>query len=788
MADEKRSKKIHYNPQLGYLETVFDHNYDFLREIANYEVVEGGIELDIVTNGEKNIRAKITLLAQESMRFQMFPDGDDVFENSIIDPESITDKFDVQENKDNVEISNGKLKIVLQKLPWEMSLYYQGKLLCREQIKDSNVDNMQKYLPTGFDLNHDGEIEKVYTRMTIFSDEYFYGFGEKYTGFNKRGQKIINWQEDALCTNSRKSYKNIPFFMSSRGYGILLNTFSKSVFDMGQTSEVAYSMEVEDKYLDYIFIPALNSKGVLQRYTEFTGRSQMPPKWSFGLWVSRCSYRTQEEVESIARQMREHGIPSDVIHIDGWMRKTSGGDWVWDKERFPNPEEMIENLADIGFKLSLWIWPYIPVGCDRYEEAKDKDFLVKDSEGNVVQFLPTATTDRKVAAFDFTNPDLQKWYKKLVQNVVKDGVGAVKTDFSEALPENAVYWDGSNGLQGHNKFTLLYNKTVYEAVKEIKEKQGERPVLWARSGYAGSQNYPVHWAGDSSTHLNNLACILRSGLSIGLSGVSFWAHDIGGFYNTDHEGYEIPPSDEEYIRSAQFGLLSPFSRFHGKTPREPWHFGEKVEEIFTTFDNLRYKLLPYYYSTAYETTQNGIPMIRPMFMEFEDDPTTYNLDLQYMLGESFLIVPVFDQEKIKVYLPIGKWLDYWSGEVIEGGRWLEPEKSLDKIPVFIRENSIIPILGEKEDYISEDHFTSLEAIVTLRNYCKFEYKEDDREGSIEVTVQGNYLDIKTKLPLERIDIYLLEDVDIRKVYFNGIEMECSIFTKRSNRIEINIAK
>ena len=285
------------------------------------------------------------------------------------------------------------------------------------------------------------------------------------------------------------------------------------------------------------------------------------------------------------------------------------------------------------------------------------------------------------------NPEFCEYIKGRVKRLMKMGVGVIKTDFSEELPEDAVFYDGTTGLESHNKYCLLYAKTIYEASREAKEEMGEKALLWGRSGFAGSQNYPANWAGDSSAAKNNLNALLNGGLNIGLSGVSFWGFDIGGFYNCDYTGKRVIPDDDAYIRSVQMGLMSPLSRSHGQaTPREPWVYSEEAQDAFLKINKLRYRLLPYIYSIAWETHFTGLPMMRPMMLAFQDDFTTKDINTQYMLGDTILTAPYFDQKVHRVYLPEGSWIDWYTRERIRGGKWIICEKKIDKIPLFIREN------------------------------------------------------------------------------------------------------
>lgn len=759
----EKKVEVTYNPQLGYLKTVFSHNFDFLTEIRDYQHDGACLELTVGTYQKNTAKVRIDFLTGEAFRFRMYPhEKTDVYENAVFPLEGKA-PAQLKDEGDFLSVSAGRVTLRLQKRPWELSVLLDGKPLTKENVCDSNVDNMCKYLPIGFDCDEKGNVIKVRETMYLYSDETFYGFGEKFTGFNKRGQVIHCHQSDALSTNSERSYKNIPYFMSSRGYSVLLNTYTENLFDMGVGSGVSYGMEVEDTMLDYIMFCNRDYKGLISDYTALTGRSPMIPKWAFGLWMSKCSYRTQEEVETVARTLREKKIPVDVIHIDGWQSRAASGLWEWDRERFPDPKEMIETLKGMNIHLSLWMWPYVPVGVPGYYEALKKGFLVMNRQGVPATFHAAATQDNYVAALDFTNPEMVAWYRGLVQNVVKEGVGVIKTDFSEAVPLDAVYHDGSNGLQGHNKLPLLYAKTIYEACRDIKLPNGERPMLWGRSGYAGSQNYPGNWAGDSSTHENNLAYILQGGLSIGISAVPFWGHDIGGFYNTDSDGYECPPTENQYIRSAQFGLLSPLSRCHGKTPREPWNFSEKAQEIFGAYDRLRYRLAPYLYSTAYEAHNTGVPILRPLLLEYPDDITARTVGLEYMLGSSLLVAPVFDQDDFRIYLPEGKWTCLHTGAVQDGGRWVKQEVTLENIPVYLRENSAVPLQSEDVQFLTEEVFQGLTLLLNANTSFEQTFWDDGAEYSVRASVSGQVLTLETAMPLQAVAAWLPPEVNAAQI-------------------------
>ena len=427
----------------------------------------------------------------------------------------------------------------------------------------------------------------------------------------------------------------------------------------------------------------------------------MPPKWSFGVWMSRCMYKSRTEVETIAKKLRILNIPCDVIHIDPlWLkgREKSGidscHDLVFDTKKFPEPEKMVTNLKKMGFKLSLWENPYVLKGTKIYEEGVKKHYfpISLTDKNKPAQIEPPNKPKIFTTLIDFTNPDAVKWYQEKHRKLLNIGVAVFKTDYGEWCPINARFYNGMIGKDMHNLYPVLYNKTVFDIIKKVCGKG----IVWARSAYAGSQMYPVHWSGDTLAKYEVMAQVLRSGLSIGLSGIPFWSHDIGGFIGK--------PSQELYIRWTQFGMFCSHSRFHGTTPREPWEYGKKSIDICKKYILLRYRLIPYIYSYAYIANKTGIPIVRAMVLEFQDDHNTYDKDLQYMFGRELLVAPIFNETNIRnIYLPAGKWLDYWDKKEYTGPINIRYYAPLDRLPLFIRENSIIPYCPQM-NYIGEKPF------------------------------------------------------------------------------------
>lgn len=760
--DKRKRMKTSYNPQLGYLKTTFDGSIDFLTDYISYHVEKKVIVMNVRTYLKKVATVYIQVISEDSYRLQMFQEGNtDIFMNSVINPIDSRDAI-ILDEEDKLIVSFGTLKIIINKYPWQILVYKNEKIVLKEQISDSNVDNMCKYPQIGFEYSSDGEVIAVNETMNLHSDEQFYGFGEQFTQFNKRGEKINCWQSDALCTNSEESYKNHPFFMSSRGYGILVNSYTKMSFDMGRTSAVSYQMKVQDCYLDYIVYLGEDYKAVLKNYLQSIGPIPQIPRWAFGLWMSKCTYSSQKEVEDvIARAEKEH-VKIDVVHIDEWQQKDLTGAWVWDDEAFPRPQEMIDEMKKKGIRVSLWMYPYITEESPMFDDLEEKGFLVKDiNTGRAIKFSPMATVSYKVGCFDFTNPACVEWYSDRAEKIFKMGIDVLKTDFSEAIPDTASYFDGSNGLQGHNKIPLLYAKTIYEAMKRVKDEVDELPMLWGRSGYSGSHMYPAAWAGDSSSTLNNHACILRGGLSLGLSGIAYWGFDLGGFYNTDEEGYECVPTDEEYLRSIAFGFFSPLSRCHGKTPREPWNFSDRVQQIFHKFNDIRHELIPYLYSASIESAKTYVPMMRALLLEYPNDRVAQHIDLQYMLGAELLVAPVFDQQKFSVYLPEGIWYDFFTGRSYVGSRFMDYQTSLDSIPVFQRDNSVI----------AKDISGRLNATIAMSGEVKSVFYDEDGCYNITAIVEERALIIISEKEFDEYRIITALDIKEANVNGKSIELE-----------------
>lgn len=607
---------------------------------------------------------------------------------TVIDIEHSLETCAIRATKESDEAINlitESLHITIHKSPYQMTVRDNtGTILLEEQPFDTDPLGRRQMKPFGFSVDKEGQIIGSNLCFSLPHDEHFYGFGESFTSFDKRGLSVDIWNTDALGVRNDESYKNIPFFISNRGYGFYLNHAAASRFQMGSVSNASWQVHARGQGIEYLIIPDKSASEIISSFTSFSGRSPLPPVWSFGLWVSNGFYNAdRDSMLEASVTLRKLGIPTDVLHFDCyWLNDNRWCDLEWNTDRFPDPQQMLQQLSEDGFHSSLWINPYISVQSPMYEEGKEKGFFLKDPSGNIIIRDVWHSLEPECAFIDFTSDVEVRWYKEKLSRLIDMGVSALKTDFGEDIPEDAVFSDSSTGREMHNLYSLHYNRTVFEL---LASRLGVG-LVWGRSGFTGSQKYPVCWSGDPATSFPAMAAVLRGGLSHGISGVPFWSHDIGGFYGE-------PPSAELYVRWAQFGFFSSHSRCHGTTSRNPWDFGEVALEIFIRYAKLRYSLLPYIISQAKECTETGLPFIRPLWINSFSDPTCLMIDDQYYFGSDILVAPVLDtRESRKVYLPEGSWYDFHSNKRFDGNRWITFIAPLDTLPLFIRKRAVIPRL------------------------------------------------------------------------------------------------
>ncbi|MGO9110351.1 MAG: TIM-barrel domain-containing protein [Thermoguttaceae bacterium] len=560
--------------------------------------------------------------------------------------------------------------VAILERPWRVEFRdARGRLLTRTNHSSDNSTTFTPVLPFSFVRRAADYSRSMAAVFTLSPSEKIFGCGESFTEFNKRGQKVVLWTDDANGIQNESMYKPIPFFLSSRGYGMFIHTSSPITCDFGKYFSGVNSMMLGDDELD-LFVFLGQPKDILDEYTKLTGKSPMPPLWSFGLWMSRCTYNSEKQTRDVAARLRQNKIPCDVIHLDtGWFETDWRCNYEFSKARFTDPPKMIADLKNDGFHISLWQLPYFVPKNTLFNELVEKNLVVRDAKGN----LPSED-----AVLDFSNPAAVEWYQGKLANLLKLGVGAIKVDFGEAAPANGIYASGRTGFYEHNLYPLRYNK----AVAEITKKTTSDNIIWARSTWAGSQRYPLHWGGDAESTDQGMAAELRGGLSLGLCGFSFWSHDVGGF--------TARADDSLYLRWLSFGALTSHTRCHGVSPKEPWEYGDRVMAQFRKIDEMKYKLMPYVYAQAKDSSERGLPMLRALFIEYPDDPGSWLVDDEYLFGSDILVAPLLENAASRnVYLPPGKWIDYQSGKVYAAG-WNQVQAGEIPAMILVRDGAAIP--------------------------------------------------------------------------------------------------
>lgn len=580
----------------------------------------------------------------------------------------------LQEGDNELTVCSGKNQLRIEKDPFSMEFFCDGKKMTRMEGADFSYIRTRD---TGV-LLYEEQAGQVYMRgaTSLSVGELIYGLGEHFGPFVKNGQSIDMWNEDG-GTSSELSYKNVPFYLSNRGYGIFVNNPGKVSFEVGTERVEKVGFSVPGERLDFFYIGGADMKESIRLYTDLTGKPALPPEWSFGLWLS-TSFLTDYDEDTVLctiEQMTENGIPISVFHFDCfWMQGYHWCDFLWDKAVFPDPEGMLHKIHEKGIRVCVWINPYIAQASALFDEGKEKGYFIQRSNGDVWQW---DKWQAGMAVVDFTNPEAKAWYQSKLEKLLEMGVDCFKTDFGERIPsEDVVYWDGSNPEKMHNYYSYLYNETVFDVIRRVKGE--ENAVVFARSGTSGGQKFPVHWGGDCFARYESMAESLRGGLSLTMSGYGYWSHDIGGFEDTS--------TPDVYKRWVAFGLLSTHSRLHGSgSYRVPWLYGEEATAVLRHFVQVKKDLQPYLLEMAKENHDTGIPLVRAMVLEFPEDPACAWLDRQYMLGDRYLVAPVFEESgEVTYYLPAGRWKNYFSGERIEGGRWMTEKVDYFTIPLWER--------------------------------------------------------------------------------------------------------
>jgi alpha-D-xyloside xylohydrolase len=557
---------------------------------------------------------------------------------------------------------------------------------CKSDLFTSDVFNMA--------VAQDADRTACFESFALDGQEEIFGLGERFDHVTRVGKAVDFWNKDAIGTSSPRTYINVPFFFSTRGYGLFLNSSSRTEWEIGTLDAFALGFTVEDSAMDYFVIHGPAPAEILQRYCGLTGFSPTPPVWSFGLWMSRNSYFSWDIAHEVADELRRREIPADVLHLDtAWFAEDWNCDLRFSRERFPEPEKHLARFREQGFRVSLWQYNFVPPreNNPNYLEGRAKGYFAMDAAGEIFKH----PADRRGswmddAIIDFSNPEAAAWYSAQIEELIRMGASSIKTDFGEGIPEEAIY-QNIDGLHFHNLYALVYNWVIARAIERV---TGEN-FVWARSGTAGSQRFPIHWGGDSQCSFGGLAGTLRAALSLGLSGFPFFSHDIGGFIGR--------PDPELYVRWAQFGLFSSHARCHGcgnENSREPWTFGDEANEIFKRYAVLRYRLLPYLYDQARRCSLSAKPMVRALVIDYPEDRNVRVIQDQYLFGDSLLIAPVLrplaESSVRELYLPAGRWFDYWTKQPVDSrGEWITQPVDLATLPMYVKAGTLLPYGEER---------------------------------------------------------------------------------------------
>ncbi|HEU4679040.1 MAG TPA: alpha-xylosidase, partial [Terrimicrobiaceae bacterium] len=593
----------------------------------------------------------------------------------------------IENDEDFATLTSGALTVRVRKNDW--AIFFEAG----ERVLTTSGWRGIAYMRTADRGNH------LVEQLSLAVGEYVYGLGERFTAFVKNGQVVEIVNKDG-GTATEQSYKNVPFYLSNRGYGVLVNETGPVSFEIASEKVARVQFSIASESLEYFLIYGPSPKEVLGKLTALTGRPALPPPWSFGLWLSTSFTTDYDEatVNSFIDGMKQRDLPLHVFHFDCfWMREFEWVNFEWDSEVFPDPPGMLKRLHERGLKVCVWINSYVGQRSRLFAEGLAKGYFIKRTDGSVWQ---TDLWQPGMAIVDFTNPAAREWYGDHIIRLLDMGVDAIKTDFGERIPaEGVTFHDGSDPLKMHNYYPIIYNETVFRAI-ETRRGRGEA-VLFARSSYASGQRFPVHWGGDCWSTFESMAESLRGGLSLSLSGFGFWSHDIGGFEGTG------PASI--YKRWTAFGLLSSHSRLHGSgSYRIPWAYDEEACDVLRLFTRLKCRLMPYLWGAALEAHREGVPMMRAMLLEFPEDPACETLDRQYLLGPALLVAPVFTEGGfVDYYLPAGRWTNLLTGEIHEGPGWRREQHGFLSLPLMVRPKTILPLgaTEERPDYDYTDGVT-----------------------------------------------------------------------------------
>jgi len=689
-------------------------DFEFVGEIRSYKVFGNRIEFKLT-----NAKFNLYVIDKNIVRFRFTNRKDFTSAPSYGIIYSLPEKsqFEVIDQKGKLIVKTGELQINISKNPCRVSIY----------DSENNLINADE---ESFGVAFDNDEVRCFKKL--FNDERFYGLGEKSDGLLKNGKQYTLWNSDFPAYTSRKDelYQSIPFFIGIRNYkayGIYFDNSYKSYFNFGASNNRFYWFGAEQGEMDYYFIYGPDIKRVISDYTKLTGRVKLPPLWALGFQQSRYSYYPESTVRTIAKSFRETKFPCDVIYLD--IHYMDGYRvFTWDKERFPEPEKLLSELKSLGFKVITIIDPGVKADTNYFvaKEGIKNDLFAKYPDGTYYQgevwpswsFFP-----------DFTKEATRIWWGEKLRDWLKYGVEGIWNDMNEPavwgqnFPDIVLFND--NGYYAshkkiHNVYGLSMARATYEGLRKHSDK---RHFILTRAGFSGIQRYAAVWTGDNIANDEHLYLACTMSINMNLSGVPFIGSDVGGFIGE--------PSDNLLVRWYQLGAFTPFFRAHSSIDtrfREPFHLSEFVNVHIKNAIELRYKLLPFWYNEFYNSSMSGMPIMRAMFVNFQNDENCYYHDAQYqyMLGENLLVAPVlnsFDKFK-KLYLPKGKWYDVDENKIVDGGNWIVKEVPINKVPLFLKEGGIIP-MQKVLNYVGEETIDSLEFMIFPSAYSEYNFYEDD---------------------------------------------------------------
>lgn len=644
----------------------------------------------------------------------------------------------------------------------------------------------------GHDVKDEVE-DKIKVVKSMEDNMFFYGFGEKTGHLNKKGYHYVNWNSDNPQPHGEtfdRLYKSIPFFIGikdKKSFGIFFDNHFETHFDMGRDNSKYYYFSAVDGNLDYYFIYGPEVRQVVDGYTYITGKTPLPQKWTLGYQQCRWSYGNYERVMEIAHSFRENDIPCDTIYLDidymdGYRVFT------WDNKKFENPNEMIKELNNMGFKVVTIIDPGVKVdkGYNIYDEGLEHGYYATDKDGLV---YTNEVWPGKSVYPDFLNSKTRAWWADNQKIMMDDGVSGIWNDMNEPasfkgpLPDDVIF--DNDGIkvshkEAHNVYGHFMAKATYEGIKRYTNK---RPFIVTRACYAGTQKYSTVWTGDNQSTWEHLRMSLPMLMNLGLSGMAFCGTDVGGF------GHDC--SSELLSRWVQVGAFTPLFRNHsamGTRDQEPWAFDKETEEINRKYIKLRYQLMPYIYDTMYNASKTGAPMIRPLLFNYQDDENTYEINDEFLCGNNILVAPVVEQgaKARMVYLPEGdSWIDYWTKEEFKGGQYIIRQTPLDTCPIYIKQGSIIPNY-KVQNYVNEKINDKLIVQIFLGNEkteSLYEHYMDDGESFNYENGEYNIYKINVKEDNESINIEISIDHDGYNEKYK--EMQFELFNLNSRIVFVN---